>query len=167
MASLRFNLIFLILIPAGLTANCPNGWLIYDSSCYLISQTSVDWADSVTFCKAFGSKLVEIESQKEDNFIQTTLKHKHEHDSAPPHGYWIGLTDVVIQNEWTWIDSGRELSNMYSHWEKGQPDSRQSENCGILWHSTGFTWHDDFCSDKVAFFICEKELRPGGAEIIG
>ncbi|CAG2232074.1 unnamed protein product [Mytilus edulis] len=87
-------------------------------------------------------------------------------NSAPPHGYWLGLTDVVIQNEWTWIESGRELSNMYSHWEKGQPDSRQSENCGILWHSTGFTWHDDFCSDKLAFFICEKELRPGGSEII-
>ncbi|XP_052104643.1 perlucin-like protein [Mytilus californianus] len=88
-------------------------------------------------------------------------------NSAPPHGYWVGLTDVVIQNEWTWIESGRELSNMYSHWVKGQPDFRQSENCGILWYSTGFTWHDDFCSDKLAFFICEKVLRPSGTEIIG
>ncbi|CAG2232072.1 unnamed protein product [Mytilus edulis] len=82
MASLRFNLIFLILIPAGLTENCPNGWLIYDSSCYLISQTSVDWADSViglekimqTTCKIMANSAIKSSNIKPSYNAKPKLK---------------------------------------------------------------------------------------------
>ncbi|XP_076089736.1 perlucin-like protein isoform X1 [Mytilus galloprovincialis] len=132
---------------------CPNGWFSHGLSCYFYSKTSVDFADAMVFCKNIDAALVEIESDDENKFIQNSLKNIT--FKVPPHGYWIGLTDIEIENEWKWIESGNSVS--YVNWNPGQPDLRQSENCGILWYSTGFTWHDDFCSDNLAFFICEKE----------
>lgn len=93
------------------------------------------------------TRLVKIDSSDESSFINTLAP-----DSSVTWGYWIGLTDVDMENHWKWSD-GSPLG-AYTNWGTYEPNNYLvEEDCVTLYNKV---WYDIPCDSKVKF-ICEKE----------
>lgn len=54
---------------------CPIGFIRYKNSCYhIIGSGELTWSIANTYCQLHGSKLVEIETENEQRFIQNLIK---------------------------------------------------------------------------------------------
>ncbi|XP_062605374.1 perlucin-like protein [Saccostrea cucullata] len=135
--------------------NCPHGWLRNSSSCYLfVTHVDNDWTESEYFCSMLGAKLVEIETEEENNYIRSHARTAHQHKQS---GFWIGGTDAVVEGEWIWMKSQTPFS--YTDWARNFPDDYESnEDCAHMWSEVDFSWNDSHCDERMNF-ICEKELE--------
>eukprot|EP00105_Crassostrea_gigas_P030493 XP_011452811.1 PREDICTED: perlucin-like protein [Crassostrea gigas] len=135
-------------------SSCPHGWLKNDNSCYLfVTHVDNDWTESEYFCHMIGSKLVEIETEKENNFLKNHARSEHQHAKS---GFWIGGTDAVVEGEWIWITSQAKFS--YDDWADDFPDDYEgNEDCAHLWSGVNYSWNDSNCDERMNF-ICEKPL---------
>lgn len=92
------------------------------------------------------ARLVKIDSSDESSFIKTIAP-----DRRVAWGYWIGLTDVDMENHWKWSD-GSSLG-AYTNWGTLEPNNHLvEEDCVSLWARS---WFDIPCDWKTKF-ICEK-----------
>lgn len=69
-------------------------------------------------------------------------------------GFWIGLTDILVEGEWVWMST--QTTAHYTNWWPGEPNNDQAEDCGSLFSDYSFKWNDAKCLLKYNF-ICEKE----------
>ncbi|WAR01298.1 CLC4G-like protein [Mya arenaria] len=53
---------------------CPNGWLSYESSCFLFGNAPSTFADAETFCEDRDSHLVYIKDNSENTFLKDTAR---------------------------------------------------------------------------------------------
>ncbi|XP_048769474.2 perlucin-like protein [Ostrea edulis] len=150
-----FRLILTIAyISAVWSQNCPNHWTNHQSSCYLFMQdVPVDFIEAGSFCQRRASKLVEVETAYENNFLRS-----HIVGTRPQEGYWIGLSDIVSEGEWVWTSTQTKAS--FVDWTPNQPDNSQGhQDCAMFFAPDGFHWNDHFCTVKAGY-ICEMDL-PG------
>ena len=74
-------------------------------------------------------------------------------------GAWIGLSDVVEESTFVWID-GSALN--YSHWDNGEPNN-QGNNADYVWiygpSGRHYGFWDDISGTTRVDFICERQLR--------
>ncbi|XP_052269056.1 perlucin-like isoform X3 [Dreissena polymorpha] len=97
-------------------------------------------------CRDLGGHLVEIETAAEENFLSTETVRR----GVP---YWIGASDLLIENDWQWMTSHSSLS--YTAWSPEQPTNYGgNENCAEIRPSDG-KWNDDQC-DRSINYICER-----------
>ncbi|XP_030643561.1 C-type lectin domain family 4 member E-like [Chanos chanos] len=126
------------------------GWVIYNSSLYYISNYQKTWSGSRQDCRDRGADLVIINSKEEQEFIKGLSGKKKA---------FIGLTEDVTEGKWNWVD-GTALTTGY--WDGGQPDKGRDENCVTIQHQCSCdrleTWHDVPCSVEYNF-ICEKAVQ--------
>lgn len=52
---------------------CPDGWVIFKDSCYLVNSNSSNFANATSFCQGLESRVLEILSVEEDEFIDKYL----------------------------------------------------------------------------------------------
>uniref|UniRef100_A0A914PY35 C-type lectin domain-containing protein n=1 Tax=Panagrolaimus davidi TaxID=227884 RepID=A0A914PY35_9BILA len=64
--------------------------------------------------------------------------------------YWIGATDTIKPQTWSWLDNS---SLAFNNWVKGQPQNTFDSNCGAGLMQGG-KWISDNCN-KQKPFICE------------
>uniref|UniRef100_A0A914QVK4 C-type lectin domain-containing protein n=1 Tax=Panagrolaimus davidi TaxID=227884 RepID=A0A914QVK4_9BILA len=69
--------------------------------------------------------------------------------------YWIGATDTIKAQTWSWMDNS---SLAFNNWVKGQPQNTFDSNCGAGLMQGG-KWISDNC-DKEKPFICEFNTAP-------
>ncbi|XP_026128805.1 asialoglycoprotein receptor 1-like [Carassius auratus] len=79
--------------------NDPFKWIYYNFSFYYISSELKSWTDSRRDCQQRGADLVNINSPKEQDFLQKIAVSDH---------FWIGLGKV--EGKWKWI-SGTIMTN--------------------------------------------------------
>ncbi|XP_062568495.1 perlucin-like [Saccostrea cucullata] len=141
-------------------SQCPFGWKQRGLSCYAFFIDVPDgWTEAMLYCNALQAKLVEIETEVEDEFLRIYLM---------DHGYkgqfWIGLTDALVEGHWVWEST--QKSPGYTGWGPGEPNNGgHHEDCAHLYDAISFHWNDVPC-DRKYNFICEKELDDDGG-IIG
>ncbi|XP_051810651.1 C-type lectin domain family 4 member M-like [Acanthochromis polyacanthus] len=125
---------------------CPNNWRKFETSCYFVSTTEKNWAESRKACIAVGADLVSIESRQEQVFVNGILNAGQQ--------VWIGLTDSYTEGVWKWVD-GTSVTTTY--WQPGQPNSYGGDqDCGeFVQKSSLGEWNDEGCSHDQAW-ICEK-----------
>uniref|UniRef100_A0A194AK64 C-type lectin domain-containing protein n=1 Tax=Pinctada fucata TaxID=50426 RepID=A0A194AK64_PINFU len=149
-----------LLYTAYVSGDCQSGWTRYEQSCYLISHFPATWTEAQYFCSTLRANLVEIYDRGENSFLENTLislYHNYGNDNNNFYGYWMGLRDVQVENEFKWVSSG--TSAVFNDWKTGQPDNVHSgiedEDCVAFDSAAGFKWNDANCALKK-YFICEK-----------
>eukprot|EP00057_Strongylocentrotus_purpuratus_P024268 XP_011678742.1 PREDICTED: CD209 antigen-like protein D [Strongylocentrotus purpuratus] len=122
----------------------------FGGSLYNFSTSEMNHASAVSACSEYGSHLVFIESQEEEDFI---MEHGQCNDWNT---YWIGLTGLSL-SEARWLD-GSSLT--YSNFD--QYSFNDNVNCFRIkctgQYSRWRHWRDRDCSTQYRF-ICEKEMR--------
>ncbi|KAJ3609642.1 hypothetical protein NHX12_024158, partial [Muraenolepis orangiensis] len=132
---------------------CPEGWLVFQGRCYLVSQQSADWASGQRYCQGQGGHLAVIRTPEDQGFLWDQLPRGHWN------AYWIGLSDEDTEGHWKWVD-GTPLIGGF--WAEGEPNNHIDEDCGYMVKTTVTervairSWVDAPCK---AFwpFICQRD----------
>ncbi|XP_061597452.1 perlucin-like protein isoform X2 [Cololabis saira] len=133
---------------------CPTGWLVFGTSCYLISKQGKTWSGSRSYCQRQGGHLAIILSAEEQTFLWNLLPRGHWNP------YWFGITDGDSEDDWKWVD-GTPLVGGF--WEVGEPNNHINEDCGYIVKTRVLervpirSWFDAPCEMSLPF-ICEKEM---------
>ncbi|XP_062596066.1 perlucin-like protein [Saccostrea cucullata] len=145
--------IFICCLKDVWTQDCPQHWAKHGFSCYLfIKDVPGDFMKAKSICQQHGSKLVEIETADENNFLRSHIVGTH-----PQNGYWIGLSDIAKEGEWVWPSTGSVAS--FYDWARSpvhQPDNLSNQDCAMFFTGFNFHWDDNTCTVKAGF-ICEIE----------
>ncbi|XP_062975007.1 hepatic lectin-like [Elgaria multicarinata webbii] len=121
-------------------------WEYFDGGCYYFGIEAVTWDTAKAHCEERSSKLVVINEEAKQNFIESQTRGER---------YWIGLSDKNVEGEWKWID-GTDYRTTFKKWTRGEPnDAGEREDCAQI-HAVG-EWNDVGCNSK-SFYVCEKPL---------
>ncbi|XP_069118269.1 perlucin-like [Argopecten irradians] len=152
--------VFLVLIIGQGTADCPDGFVKHDTSCYLFSILRVSWIQAMKLCSVYGGELATIESREEEAFLETYLHHTWTTYNQTD-GIWLGGTDLLVENEWIWAVSKEPITE-YIRWAPGEPNSinNPGEDCLDFLPHKNFLWNDENCG-KLLNFVCERSLLEG------
>ena len=115
---------------------------------YAVFLIKRSWKEAEAFCRAMDARLAKIDSENKSSFINTLVSNVNS-----GFGYWIGLTDAEMENQWKWSD--RTPLGPYANWKDGEPNELQhhvQEDCVVL---TDGGWNDNSCDNRFKF-ICEK-----------
>ncbi|XP_038560294.1 C-type lectin domain family 4 member E-like [Micropterus salmoides] len=131
---------------------CREGWVSFQSSCYLLSTTAVTWHKAEEQCRTHGAHLVVLNNVEELDYISRIVVIRYE--------YWIGLVEREHEGHWSWVD-GTDFKSTPTFWDIGQPDDwdyrENGEDCGQL-HSSQKRkrklWNDADCNLRERY-ICE------------
>ncbi|XP_062614447.1 perlucin-like [Saccostrea cucullata] len=150
----------ILTVLASTIADCPNGFLQHDTSCYkFFHSTRATWAEAMMYCQVFKSHLAVIESEREQNFIEGLLR--REYHRGLPDGCWIDGTDALVEGEWMWTTTGKNIMKEdYQKWYPGEPNSVRNtgEDCMDLLHHENYNWNDESCEVQNNF-LCETSAN--------
>uniref|UniRef100_A0A8W8NHL0 C-type lectin domain-containing protein n=1 Tax=Magallana gigas TaxID=29159 RepID=A0A8W8NHL0_MAGGI len=149
----------------GSLAVCPQGFVEHEGSCYHVIRIQATWAEGRMYCHAYGSKLVSIETQKENTFLVNYLKSiDNQVHSAR---FWIGGNDIAQTGTYIWEGTQLPLNAGYTNYYQGSPDNggdNLEEHCMEMSDRYNYEWNDNECKSKF-YPICE--MSGEDAEIIG
>uniref|UniRef100_A0A8C1UEM8 Zmp:0000000924 n=1 Tax=Cyprinus carpio TaxID=7962 RepID=A0A8C1UEM8_CYPCA len=127
-----------------------NEWIYYKSSFYYMSNERKSWTESRQDCLKKGADLIIINSSEEQDFVKSSTVKRE---------FWIGVTDIDVEDIWKWVD-GSTLTSGF--WASKEPNGGTIENCAVT-YSTQWPdllgWLDVKCNDAYQW-ICEKSIWP-------
>uniref|UniRef100_A0A8C2HEE6 C-type lectin domain-containing protein n=1 Tax=Cyprinus carpio TaxID=7962 RepID=A0A8C2HEE6_CYPCA len=118
-----------------------SGWFHSDFSFYFMSSMKKSWDESRRYCTERGADLIIINSREKQDFV-TKITDKRE--------FWIGVTDIVEEGTWKWVDGTSVTS--------GEPNGGKLENCAVTYLKKNpelIGWIDVNCNGAYQW-ICEK-----------
>lgn len=122
----------------------------FERAKFKVVDTPVTWRQAVRRCKEMGGRLVRIDSQKKQDFVESLLAdHSLEF-------YWIDGEDDLFANDWR-FSNGQPMH--YTNWDKIEPDNRMRDEKLVIQRKTGL-WNDSHSGFREAGFICELEPDP-------
>ena len=140
--------------------DCPPGWTSLPTGCYFYITGYFTWLKAVNACKEMNSKLIEVETRRENEALRSVLPHPR------PRGVWIGVSDIIEEGLWIWNSTGEKAA--WSHvnhglelpWIPGTVKPDDSLNCAfqiIGWTNSGFggRWKDGWCLMELEGALCE------------
>lgn len=120
-----------------------DGLKCHQSTLYFFSSETKNWNESRKYCRERGTDLIIINNTEEQDFVKNISGSDH---------FWIGLTDIEVEDRWKWAD-GSTLT--YRSWASTEPNDYQgNEDCADTRSSE---WFDTQCNN-TAKWICEKGI---------
>jgi len=156
--------------PVGEVIDCGSGWIYADTfGCIYINpdlnKVNLSWIEAQEECEEIDGYLVEVLSEKEQEFLKTELNYLQ--TFLGNHNYWIGATDLGKEGEWFWMTSRKPVA--YTSWSGKGPNTHNgnSDDCILLDCSNGKSdclWRDDSCHENKldpysTSFICQKNSQ--------
>ena len=112
----------------------------YNGHYYGLSQDKLSWEDAKISCEEVGGKLVSINSEEEQVFIENLL------GIAPSENYWIG---AYRENSlWHWVD-GEDV--VYQNWKINYEKAAYVSYSDFKWYSA---------NSGALYYICEWTEEP-------
>lgn len=139
---------------ASSTITCPQRWLQFNTSCYLISSFTDNWVNAKAYCEEWGGHLAIIHTPEEQTFVWNLLPRGHWN------AFWFGVSDETAEEDWLWVDGTKLVGGF---WEEGEPNNHIDEDCGYIVKTQKLerqairSWYDAPCSMHWPF-ICEIEI---------
>ena len=131
--------------PLYFLIGCPDYWKRLQTSQYAVFSTRKSWQHAEEFCRSMDAYLAKIESRDEGVLVRSLLI-----DLNSTGWYWIGLSDIEVENNWKWSD-GSSLGP-HNPWASDSPGSPGADCVCIL----RYPWHFRSCLKRQKF-ICEKK----------
>ena len=101
----------------------------------------MDWFEANESCKNLGARLVEIDSEEENDQIVKKIKRR---DFKERH-FWIGLTDLKVEGIWRLESTAQKPG--YTNWAAGEPNNAGGgEDCAHLRLGLKDMWVDQQCN---------------------
>ncbi|XP_063066766.1 macrophage mannose receptor 1, partial [Engraulis encrasicolus] len=136
------------------TGNCPDGWLVSGSKCYLFKgkkgDAKADWNTARKWCRDNNGDLAVIDTHSENEFVASYLR---DLETA----VWIGLSDSLHEGAFAWADGS---SVRYTNWADKEPNNHDGkEHCAAMTHSPLVTgrWNDDACTQQRGWVCYQKK----------
>ncbi|XP_070567138.1 echinoidin-like [Ptychodera flava] len=83
-------------------------------------------------------------------------------ECIPKHGFWIGLSDRVHEDEYVWSDGVSLCPTDYRNYAPDEPNNDQNlhgagQDCTQLWYRFGHggKWDDEYCNQRPKGIVCE------------
>ncbi|XP_035670035.1 uncharacterized protein LOC118411665 [Branchiostoma floridae] len=140
------GLLLLTAISSARAQTCPDGWLSYRQSCYLIVGTSKTWHQARRECQTLQADLASLATGLEQVWMGLQIPNIN--------GHWIGLHDIPQEGSWQWAD-GTPYSSTVTSWNVGEPNNVGDEDCVEVLQGGG--WNDHSCSVSRPY-ICERSV---------
>ncbi|XP_062613155.1 perlucin-like protein isoform X2 [Saccostrea cucullata] len=129
-------------------SGCPDGWLSFKSSCYVLIHQKKHWAAAQDFCLGQNGYLANIGDASENQFLREQLQlHGNQED------FWVGATDAMVEGDWRWLPKLDYV--VFSDWARGEPNNQGDQDCVDLEYGRQYQWDDDRCNNFRSF-ICER-----------
>ncbi|XP_053382478.1 mucin-5AC-like isoform X1 [Mercenaria mercenaria] len=144
--------------------SCPNGWIMYQTSCYLLhTNNRVHWGDANRDCVSKSSHLAIIETADEFNFLKQQLTNHiniHNGDDSETSA-WVAGRDDRNEGHWEWYDGFTNTYKpfTYTHWGQDEPDAGEGEHeedCMTMVGEKGFIWADYSCNENSIMFVSSR-----------
>ena len=122
---------------------------------YLVCLNPRPWGGAEAHCQAMGGpefSQVRVDDATEDSWIYQTALAIQRQD------YWLGLNDLASEGVWVWTDGHAVGPEDYLHWNGGEPNNANNEDCAHFWANNG-TWNDLPC-DRPLGVLCEARCGP-------
>jgi len=115
----------------------------YEGTCYIKSDTTMNWANAVIYCNEIDAVLVSIHSSEENAFIQNYAQ------CSDDDACWIGMSDDDNEGIWQWIDG---TPADYLNWDSDEPNNFDGNEhwAEIIYNGK---WNDDY-SYQENFALC-------------
>lgn len=114
---------------------------------YEVYTNNIDWQTAKRICSAKGGHLVTIESSSENSALKSALSVFNNTR------FWIGLTDIDLENQWAWISSAKAT---YTNWGTGEPNNDSCIEDYAALNLPNGKWND-LPGYALAGFICEYD----------
>ncbi|XP_041347956.1 C-type lectin domain family 10 member A-like [Gigantopelta aegis] len=118
---------------------CPNGFTEMEGHCYGQPSITGPQPRAHAICATVGGYLVQPETKSEWENVRNFID-QHDSDNV-----YIGLTDMVVEGQWTWSHGGKLLSSEMKKWvwSPRQPDNWWNlEHVSNMVRRKGFFFND-------------------------
>ncbi|XP_078659901.1 lymphocyte antigen 75-like isoform X2 [Branchiostoma floridae x Branchiostoma belcheri] len=131
---------------------CPNGWSLFQGSCYYFEKQEADWNDAEAYCRQQGANLASITSGAEQSYIRS-------HMNTRQH---IGFTDRDVEGTFAWTDGSLVT---FLNWNPNEPNDAGGEDCTELIVDSG-KWNDIPCDGRNRDYTCKKPAQIAAPPVI-
>ncbi|XP_055880243.1 galactose-specific lectin nattectin-like [Biomphalaria glabrata] len=117
-------------------------------------------------CERIGGSLVLVKDQDTQNYLSSQIAH-YGHLLAR---VWIGLNDIVNENNFVWDDGTRPgYTNWAEHEGPGAGGDHDAHDCVVLDLTAGGKWRVFTCekssflfitTDETHYYICQYQVHP-------
>jgi len=126
----------------------------YQGICYQLSENTLDYNLSISYCEKIGGVLASIHSLEQNQFIWNSV--------CDVDNCWIGLHDVDMDGSWEWVDGS---AYDYENWWKQADVSYEYFGVAIVIYQLGLTTFDDgdwYNRPKSSWFraVCMTSTPP-------
>ncbi|XP_061185479.1 C-type lectin domain family 4 member K-like [Saccostrea echinata] len=128
-------------------------WRIFGKSQYLPVFTMKTWINAQRDCLSNGSRLTEIETVEEYDFVKNIARELN------AEYVFIGGTDAFEEGNMVWWSTLQSVDPGLHHlWSPNQPDNfNNNEHCMNLIKPEDYKLNDGSCQSKYPF-ICERNI---------
>ena len=138
---------------------CPAGWSRFEGHCYRVVNTRRKPADAEAACKKAGGHLASIQTQDENDYIQTLAfpyRIIDELDKAKSARFvWIGASRINTDSAWSWNDCANWTMSRWVGTDELNPPS--DHTCALM-DMAGRWKGSALCGDQLRFrSVCKLD----------
>ncbi|KAH3698439.1 alpha-N-acetylgalactosamine-specific lectin-like [Dreissena polymorpha] len=124
--------------------SCPDGWLVFEGSCFMFGNSSANFTAAQNFCKSHGGNLIHVNSAPENDFVRS-------HARTLQGRFWLALNQPE-EGHWIWVDTN--TTDTFLGWAPNEPDWSAGE-CAVFEGQKDYQWADYPCVYNDVIPLCE------------
>lgn len=146
---------------AATVETCPGGCVVRarpeTARTYLFCAVGAPWTGAQATCAGQAMRLARVDDAAEDAWLRATGN-----EALGAVQFWLGANDRAVEDVWVWDDGaqfwqgnggGTPIAGLYTHWDGGEPNDDDGEDCGEI-RADG-AWNDVECNDSRTY-VCER-----------